>query len=188
MKLLLCLLLLQKKRKVSKLNPQKPQMSLTGHKQVVTGVSWISNDEVVSGSWDFNICFWDLPSGLNTETKHGNKPITSLSRSPQTEMILTSHTDPTIRMWDKRTDKLESCLSFTSHTNWVSCVKFHPTQPHFFVSGSYDNTIKLWDTRSTTPLYTTKGHTRKVLSLTWFNDKVFLSGGADNLLQTHVLK
>lgn len=39
-----------------------------------------------------------------------------------------------------------SC-TFSSHTGWVSCVAWSPSHSHHFVSGSYDQLVKLWDTR-----------------------------------------
>jgi len=175
-----------KKRKVKIIN-QKPQLSLTGHKQAVTAVEWLSNEEVVSGSWDFNICFWDILSGINTDTKHGNKPVTDISYSPQTGTLLSAHTDNIIRLWDKRIDNIETSSLFSSHKKWVSAVMFHPTKPNYFISGSYDCTVKLWDIRSTTPLYTIPAHNDKVLALSWFNDQEFITGGADSLLKTYTL-
>ena len=37
--------------------------------------------------------------------------------------------------------------TFTSHTGWVSGVAWSPSNQHHFISGSYDMTMKLWDTR-----------------------------------------
>ena len=34
------------------------------------------------------------------------------------------------------------------HTNMIYAVKFHPTDPNILISGGWDNTIQVWDTRA----------------------------------------
>jgi len=168
---------------------KKAAATLTGHKQAVTAVMWTSNEEIVSGSWDYSICFWDAESGIKTDTKNSNKAIHSLDYSPKSQIVLTSHSDHTVRLWDKRDQHVETYIGFTSHKEWVSSVAFHPHRQEIFISGSYDKTIKVWDMRSTIPLYTVENsHTDKVLTVGWWDHHIFLSGGADNLLKTHVLQ
>ena len=61
------------------------------------------------------------------------------------------------------------------------------------VSGSYDGTIKIWDIRSKTPLYTFSKQngnkerddtSKKVFCVDW-NDDIILSGGEDNQLHIY---
>jgi len=100
---------------------------------------------------------------------------------------MTSHVDRTVRVWDKRQSQSEVCQTFSSHKGWVSSVSCHPTNGGLFLSGSYDNTLKLWDMRSTVPLHTLKSHKDKILTVGWKDEKRMISGGADNMLRTHKL-
>lgn len=67
------------------------------------------------------------------------------------------------------------------HNQWVSSVRWSKTEEFLFISGSYDNTVKLWDYRSPkAPLFDLVGHEDKVMAVDWSNPKYMLSGGADN--------
>ena len=83
----------------------------------------------------------------------------------------------------------EVATMFNSHGFWVSAVAFHPSRDNVFASVSYDQTVKLWDTRSRTPLSTITGqHDDKILCAEWSDDVTLLTGGADKQLKAHTLK
>jgi len=180
-----------KKRKVERSIKQKKALfSFEGHTQPVSAVSFGTSQEVISGSWDYSIRFWDIEkAGTSTETLNGNKAILSLSYNHTSHLVATGHIDKAIRVWDKRLKETEVCKSFRSHTSSAYCVQWHPTQEFCLISGGYDNTVKVWDIRSKTCMYTiTNSHTDKVLSLTWINENLFASGSADSTIKTHYLK
>jgi ribosome biogenesis protein YTM1 len=73
---------------------------------------------------------------------------------------------------------------YTSHTGWVSAVRWHPTNSQLLLSASYDNSLKLWDIRSKSPLHTLPNqHSDKIMCLEWVDDYTFVSGGADSTLK-----
>ena len=50
-----------------------------------------------------------------------------------------------------------------------------------FVSGSHDTLLKMWYVRACkTPLFDLKGHTERVLCVSWAEPSIIVSGGADN--------
>ena len=80
------------------------------------------------------------------------------------KLLATGSSDRHVRLWDPRasTGKV-SASSLTSHSLWVSAIKWSPVKEHQLVSGSYDTVLKLWDVRSTkTPLFDMQKHDDKV--------------------------
>lgn len=67
---------------------------------------------------------------------------TASSSSPS---ILTSSDDTTCKVYDLSTSKQISYLA--GHADYVRTASFVPSNPSLIVSGGYDGTVKLWDTR-----------------------------------------
>jgi len=66
------------------------------------------------------------------------------------------------------------------HTDWVTSVSFSPDGQRI-ASGSYDDTIKLWDAETGEELGTLKGHTNWVNSISFSHDgRRIVSGSEDN--------
>ncbi|BAF10666.1 uncharacterized protein [Oryza sativa Japonica Group] len=58
--------------------------------------------------------------------------------------LLSSSMDKTVRLWQVGCN---SCLKVFSHTNYVTCVQFHPTSDNYFISGCIDGLVRIWDVR-----------------------------------------
>ncbi len=62
---------------------------------------------------------------------------------------------------------------------WLTSLAFSP-DGSMLASGSYDDTIKLWDTRSYKEIATLKGHTDSVRSVSFSPDGSLLASGSDD--------
>src|SRR5438477_9297827 len=61
-----------------------------------------------------------------------------------------------------------ACGDFSGHTHWVAGLAFAPDG--VLASGSYDGTVKLWDTTSGSCLQTFSGHSDRVIRVVWSPD------------------
>lgn len=169
----------------NKLVTRVPLMTLSGHSEGISSVAWIDETSLCSASWDHSIRLWDLQQAATISTFMGSKAFFGVSYSSLCKQLIASSADRHIRLYDTRsTSGTDISCTFSSHTAWVSCVAWSPTHSHHFISGSYDQLVKLWDTRCPKgPLYDMSGHNDKVLAVDWSMPRFILSGAADNDLK-----
>ncbi|XP_064647933.1 ribosome biogenesis protein WDR12 homolog [Lineus longissimus] len=175
----------QKKKKRTdgqKVPTRVPLMTLSGHKEGVAAIQWLSSSEICSASWDHTMKLWDVQQGVEKSVLAGTKVFLDISYSPLNRMIISGSADRHVRLWDPRIrDGAVVKCTYTSHTGWISSVSWSPINEHLFISGSYDTVMKLWDTRSPkTPMYNMTGHEDKIMAVDWSLPDLMLSGGADN--------
>jgi U3 small nucleolar RNA-associated protein 15 len=64
-----------------------------------------------------------------------------------TSVITASH-DKTVRVWDLPTES--TTFTYDGHGDYVQCVDVFKQHSHLMVTGSYDHTLRLFDTRAST--------------------------------------
>ncbi|XP_072949191.1 ribosome biogenesis protein WDR12 homolog [Epargyreus clarus] len=163
---------------------QKPQSTLQGHKECVSGVQWMDYNTVLSSGWDHLLKIWDCELGGIKQEIAGNKAFFDVDWSPLNNSMITASADRHIRLYDPRSTESIVKATYTSHTNWVQSVRWSKTRDTLFLSAGYDSKVKLWDTRSpVTPLYDLSGHEDKVMCCDWSNPSLLISGSCDNTLR-----
>merc|ERR1711990_812587 len=161
---------------------------MEGHSESVMTLTKMSSHELVSGGMDNTIRVWDLNKMQEENVLQGVKANFCVDYSSKRKLLATGSSDRHIRLWDARTTTGKvAALALTSHSLWVSSVKWSPTKDYQLLSGSYDTVVKLWDIRShKTPLFDLQKHNEKVLSLDWSDTTdVVVSGGADQNIHSY---
>lgn len=71
--------------------------------------------------------------------------VTKFSALDHTQ-VLSCSDDTTIRLWDVPSQS--TITTFTSHTDYVRSGQVSSTDPHLILTGSYDGTVRIFDTRT----------------------------------------
>ncbi|KAI9505578.1 ribosome biogenesis protein ytm1 [Coemansia spiralis] len=166
--------------------------TLSGHVGAVTSICFNKDQEsqVFSGGWDHSVRTWDVASGVNVATSLCDKVVLDVAYSEHSRLAATGHADHAIRLWDPRSQESTVVkLRLSSHKGFVSSVAWGPNSAYMLASASHDSTVKVWDIRSRTPLYTVqatndKDKGKKLLALDW-HESLLLAGGESGSLRIH---
>ncbi|CAN8326514.1 unnamed protein product [Cochlearia groenlandica] len=98
--------------------------------------------------------------------------------------------DSCLILWDARTDTCPAMKVEKAHDDDLHCVDWNPHDNNLILTGSADNTVRLFDRRNLTsngvgsPIYTFEGHKAAILCVQWSPDRssVFGSSAEDGLL------
>lgn len=106
-------------------------------------------------------------------------------------ILASGSADYTIKLWDYNSGNCLQTLS--GHSSWVWSLAFHPLLPNslyqgglggILASGSYDQTVKLWDIETGECLKTLQGHSSPVVCVAYSPDgKLLASGEFDGVIK-----
>jgi len=120
-----------------------------------------------SGQQEDQSQFWSVQSTLRSHQSYVSS-LTAVQINSDTYMLFSGGHDKQILGWELsqmlEQEIVDPQITHLGHTNPISCLasaSFHST--YLLVSGSWDNTIRVWDSRDC--LSTLKGHTAAVWSV-----------------------
>ncbi|MCE7986637.1 MAG: hypothetical protein DYG89_36145 [Caldilinea sp. CFX5] len=106
---------------------------------------------LAAGSLGSTIHLWDTKRWQAVQTLHGHtQEIHSLAFDHSGHYLLSASADETIGVWDLRTG--QRLRTLVGHTATVNELALHPTGVLLASCGSGDQTVRLWDWASGTPL------------------------------------
>lgn len=123
-----------------------PRKALKGHSHFVSDVVISSDGQfALSGSWDGTLRLWEIGSGKTTRRFVGHsKDVLSVAFSADNRQIVSGSRDKTIKLWNTL-GECKFTISDEGHTEWVSCVRFSPSQSvPLIVSSGWDKVVKVW--------------------------------------------
>lgn len=186
---------------------------LEGHEGGVWALQYEGN-VLVSGSTDRSVRVWDIEKGLCTQVFHGHTSTVRCLQIlmpemtgktdkgnpimvPEKPLIITGSRDSQLRVWrlpeqgSKRYIQTgppandADCPYFvrllTGHTHSVRAIAAHQDT---LVSGSYDNTVRVWKISTGETVHRLQGHSMKVYSVVLDHKRNrCISGSMDNYVK-----
>lgn len=137
---------------------------------------------------------FDLSTGNDTIVstwagQHENG-VTALALLDDGRTVISSSGDTTLKFWDSSDG---TCLATTlfGHSSYLTCLALLPSlqqseeevQHQLAVSGSYDNTLIIWDMIERRHIKTLTGHTEGVMSVACLTHNKIVSGSDDKSIR-----
>ncbi len=170
-----------------------------GHSKRIHALAFAPDGKrFVSSSEDETIRLWDVATGtLVRELKGHHLSVLSVAYAPDGRLIATGGQDDRIRFWDAETGQnvrtIESLrgvvkgwengiiFSTEGHSEYINSIAFSPDGT-LLLSGSDDQTIKLWDVGRARLIRTFEGQTTDVTSVAFLGDgKRIASASGDGI-------
>ncbi|KAH8690887.1 putative G-protein beta WD-40 repeat-containing protein [Talaromyces proteolyticus] len=148
----------------------EPWQTLKGQYSRVLSVTFSPDDQMLVSGCSYNtIKLWEPIIGELRQTKCHSSwrlrkiledhsgDVSSVTFSPDGQMLVSGSNDKTIKFWNPITGELQRTLE--GHSNRIRAVKFLP-DGHMLASRCVDDIIKLWDPTTGELRQTLEGHSR----------------------------
>jgi WD40 repeat protein len=147
-----------------------------------------------SSSYDHSLKRWDLEHQDCVWTCNAAKVFTSIDIQPSSagDMLLSSHPDGKIRLWDARSGsggegaQCQGAWGAENDRQWIAQTRWHPSNEHVFAACDYAGMLRIYDRRAATALAAIDHHEGKALCLAWMtpqHQQRVLTGGSDGYLR-----
>lgn len=163
-------------------------MTLTGHQDRISALVVDKQGKFASsGSLDGQIRFWEeadfVSAGPGSESGSLHQsmvkidgPVWALAMLPDDQRIVAASTN--IWLLDLSLDKVP-VLPLSGHLDWVHCLAVSPDRP-LIASGSWDCTVRIWETLTGQALHVLRGHTGRISKVAFDSGGQWLLSAADD--------
>lgn len=184
-------------------NTGKLRKTMSDHEGGVWALQYVGNT-LVSGSTDRTVRVWDIERGICTHVFSGHTSTVRCLQivmpelidgrmQPSSPVIVTGSRDSTLKVWrlpDPVRDEPFSTYNpanpwfmhtLTGHTQSVRAIA---ARGNLLVSGSYDNTMRLWNIETGRLIHLMEGHTQRVYSVVLdIDNRRCMSGSMDSTVR-----
>ncbi|KAJ3415509.1 WD repeat-containing protein 5 [Chytridiales sp. JEL 0842] len=182
----------------------KLKYTITGHKKSISSVKFSPDGKwLTTASADSTVRLYHALDARHERTFKGHRlGISDVSWSSDSQYLCTASDDKTIRLW--HIDSVgfflnglqipgaltsfyflqeKSLKVFKGHTNYVFCVNFNP-QSNLIVSGSFDESVRIWDVKKGKCLRVLPAHSDPVTAVCFNRDgTLIVSCSYDGLIR-----
>ena len=120
------------------INEDESIRSLIAHEGAVNMIKFLPNNRLISSSEDLSVNIWDLKSGECLNKLTLSRPINFITIISDDEFAMAIN--KYILVFNLESDEQRRIIA---HEDTITCL--HTLSNRFLVSGSNDNTIKIWD-------------------------------------------
>ena len=144
----------------------------------VRSLAFSKDGQRIASASDNNVRVWDTVSGDEVMCLEGHEDVvTSVSFSPDDQLIVSGSEDRTARIWDCENWMEVNCLR--DHDEEVTCAAIFPDSGRI-VTGSKDNTVRIWDVHNRAEWPRLKGHVSQVTKVVFSPDGERIAGCCSN--------
>lgn len=158
--------------------------TISGHTNSINSLA-IKDNILASASDDHNISLWDIERGKNIYSFFGSQEVLAVAMNNKS--IVGGGFDHAITSWRLSDKNLEWIISkyknSSNHQNVIYALIYNK-KGDLLISGSADQTIKVWNCVTGSLKFTLSGHTAAVRTLAISPcDRILISGSADQTIR-----
>ena len=181
--------------KVWNLETRKLVQTLAGHSGRVRAVALTADGQTaISGSWDNTLKVWNLETGKLVQTLAGHSLwVNAVALTADGKTAISGSDDNTLKVWNLETGvravarslwlRISKGKVLAGHSGSVNAVAL-TADGQTAISGSDDNTLKVWNLETRKLVQTLAGHSGRVRAVALTADgQTAISGSWDNTLK-----
>jgi WD40 repeat protein len=158
----------------------KQLLTFKGHKDKVYAIAWSPDSKfVASGGRETCIFVWEAETGIKVrEPLNAATSINCVAFDSTASMLVTGGFDNRVVVWElPKKDRAVVKYRMKGHSDAVETVALSP-DGQFIVSGSRDDTLRVWDVATGKVLIVLEGHAADVNSVAWSRDGMWILSGS----------